>query len=203
MQPEDTGATCTTMTNAAYLDDVQPARPGQSIGGAAIGSTMCVSHNGMLPITSDISVKAHVTKDCGANMIRIGDLLNQHPYLAMHISAAKKGKHAMQLVDERNQQLLVSIDEWNNVFPLALRRELRAQCAQPIELQEQPYQLHAVSAAAAPVSTSDAEPALPPPSTAPSQAPKRPRRKVSVTTNARTTGWRTRSTVTLLTRSSR
>ena len=56
----------------------------------------------MLPITPDIRVKAQVAKDCGANLISLGDLLNQRPYLAMHIAAANKGEHAMQLVDERD-----------------------------------------------------------------------------------------------------
>ena len=52
------------------------------------------------------------------------------------------------------------------MFPLALQRKLRAQYAQTTELQEQPDQLHAVSATAAPVSTTNAEPAPFPPATA-------------------------------------
>ena len=87
---------------------------------------MHVSHTGTLPITPNISVNANVTQDCATNLISIGDLLNQRPYLAMYIAPAAKGKHLMQLINEENQQILVSIKEWNNVFPLALQRKLRA-----------------------------------------------------------------------------
>ena len=105
----DTRATCTTMAHAAHLEDVQPAQPGQDISGAANGSKMHVSHTGTLPITSDISVNPSVTKDCVANLIRIGDLLNQRPYLAMYIAPAQTGKHVMQLINEEDQKMLLTI----------------------------------------------------------------------------------------------
>ena len=109
----------------------------------------------------------------------------------------------MQPVDERDQHVLLTIAEWNNVFPVSLDK-LHAQL---LELQGQPYQLHAASAAAVPVSTSDAEPVLPPSAAAPSQAPKRTKRssahKVTITANSRTTGRHTTSTATSAIRCSR
>ena len=90
----DTGEACTTMNNAAHLEDVQPVQSGQhcTVSGAAKGSKMYVT--------------AYVTKDIGTYLVDVGDTLKRYQNLAMYIAAAEKRKHVMQIIEEDLREVL-------------------------------------------------------------------------------------------------